>query len=308
MPELPPVVLVHGPQSPAIAACESLGDRVQLQRIPASELTRLPPQVPALVELGALSAEQRTQLFESRPDGKGLVVLGGAELAAELPDLFDTHRLHHLLRCDTAIDGRDLKATLEQLTGPRRFGVQAWLDTPVKTARFELNRASARNEVVGEASRFAQSVEVGSRYATGFSTIADELLSNAVYNAPTDSRGAPRYAHLARDVEVQLEPNEAVTCELAFDGKRLAISVTDSFGAIGLRHLQLGLARCLRKGQDQVSYKPGGAGLGLFYTLQMVSHLVFNVQPKAKTEVLGLIDTGTGFREFAARPKSFNWF
>lgn len=308
MADRAPVILVHGPQSPALAACEALGNAVQLQRIAAAELKELPRGAPALIDLASLSADQRARLFQSRPDGKGLVVLAGPELAPELADLFDNHRLHHLLRCDTTVDERDLAMTVALLTGPRKFGLEGWMAAPVKTARFEVSKASARHEVVAEAGRFAQSVEVGSRYAAGISTVADELLSNAVYNAPTDARGAPRYAHLARDVEVQLEPNEVVTCELAFDGKRLGISVTDKFGAIGLRHLQLGLARCLRKGNDQVSYKPGGAGLGLFYTLQMVSHLVFNVQPKAKTEVLGLIDTGNSFREFAARAKSFNWF
>src|SRR5436309_2467655 len=70
------------------------------------------------------------------------------------------------------------------------------------------------------------------RLANLFCTVADEFVTNSVYNAPRDREGKSRFAHLSRTQEVVLAPGEEALVKLCCDGRRLGISVTDSFGSL----------------------------------------------------------------------------
>ena len=64
----------------------------------------------------------------------------------------------------------------------------------------------------------------------------------------------------------------------------------------------------LHRGGDQIDQKDGGAGLGLYYIFESLNHLIVNVAPNRRTEMIGLMDISGTFRDFAERPKSLNVF
>ena len=99
-----------------------------------------------------------------------------------------------------------------------------------------------------------------------------------------------------------------VTLRFGADGKRLGISVSDPFGSLDPQRVLDYLSKCLRRGEDQIDRKEGGAGLGLYMMFDFVTHLVVNIQRGSRTEFVGLADITSSFRDLVGRAKSFNLF
>lgn len=170
--------------------------------------------------------------------------------------------------------------------------------------RGSADKRSALEAVVN----YAASRGVARRLCAGLRVVADEFLTNALYNAPVDSQGARRYATWPRTRPVQLAEHEWIDMRYCCDGRRFGLSVADPFGSLALAQLQDNLARAFRRGEDQVREGEGGAGLGFYQILDSLSHLIANIEPGARTEMIGLLDVSGGYRAFASAAKSFNIF
>jgi hypothetical protein len=119
--------------------------------------------------------------------------------------------------------------------------------------------------------------------------VADELLMNALYHAPVDTRGKPLYKDMPRG-EVSRVPLAApVTVQYASDGKSFAVGVRDRFGSVSRDVLTNYLTRAAA-GQAEIEQKTSGAGLGLATVLRSSSRLVFNLTPGASLEVIALFE------------------
>ena len=114
--------------------------------------------------------------------------------------------------------------------------------------------------------------------------VADELISNAVHNAPLDSAGVHYRKDLPRDRELPLEARQRVRLRWGCDARYLAIEVTDWFGSLDQHAILHALAR------SDVRQTGGGAGMGLALTYRSCDQLVFNLAPGTRTEVIALID------------------
>jgi len=57
-----------------------------------------------------------------------------------------------------------------------------------------------------------------------------------------------------------------------------------------------------------VDQKKGGAGLGLYFLLNLVHHFVVNIVPGKATEAIGLLEVTRSYREYSSRARSFNVF
>ncbi len=139
-------------------------------------------------------------------------------------------------------------------------------------------------------------------------SVAEELISNAVYNAPADELGQAKYAARSRTEAVQLLPGEYVELSFATDGQLLAICVADSFGRLETLTVRQYLRKCFMQGDNQIDNKQGGAGLGLYYIFQSLNHFIINVSPGKRTELIGLMDISGTFKDFAKQAKSLHLF
>ena len=91
--------------------------------------------------------------------------------------------------------------------------------------------------------------------------IVDELVTNAIFNAPRDADGKAKYRKLHRSEELVLADDEAATLQFACDGDFIAVSTVDPFGSLDQDTVIDYLNRCLVKGPQQMSDDSGGAGL-----------------------------------------------
>jgi hypothetical protein len=147
-----------------------------------------------------------------------------------------------------------------------------------------LQRASERTEIVGRIAGEVRTRGQSARVASMAMLVTDELLSNAVHNAPVDAAGEHYRRELARDSELALEDKHRVRMRWGCDARYLAIELSDRFGSLDRDTVLRSLAR------HDVRESGGGAGMGIALTYRSCDHLVFNLAAGRCTEVIALID------------------
>src|SRR5262249_2208896 len=150
---------------------------------------------------------------------------------------------------------------------------------------------------------FAGQTGIQSRLVELFCVVAEELITNALYDAPVDAARRHRFAHLPRTEAVALGKDEGISVSLCCDGRRLGIAVADPFGSLTPSKVLEYLSKCFQRGERQVDRKEGGAGLGLYYTLESLSHFIINIQPGRRTETIGLLDIRVSYKDFVTQNK-----
>ncbi|MEQ1569047.1 MAG: hypothetical protein ABMA64_25645 [Myxococcota bacterium] len=172
------------------------------------------------------------------------------------------------------------------------------------------NTSAARDGVVAEVGSLLNGVGVGPRTAAKASDVAHELLMNAMYVAPIDGRGEPKYARDRRG-EVTLTPREVPTLRLAFDGQILVLEAQDPFGRLADHQVLDGVLRGFANhdaGTVELDVGRGGAGLGMAMVYASSVALMIEVRPGETTRVLWFHDVEIAPRDYRALPASLHLF
>jgi hypothetical protein len=205
-------------------------------------------------------------------------------------------------------DAGELVATCEKILRRDCFGLTKYMSGfGIELSHQVIVRAVERDTIVERLTGVVRALGGGRRLVESVALVADELITNAIYNAPRDPDGQPRYAHRSRRDKVTLEPTEYVRLEYGSDGRLFGIAVTDNFGRLTGETIRSGIARCLTA-DDPIEQKQGGAGLGIYTALGSVNQLVVNVDQGVKTEVIALWDLERRGRGTGASPGSLHVF
>lgn len=270
----------------------------------------------AVVELDAGSppaAEETMELVRSLQDRRGgprVLVLTLAKGESQLRPLFERMHLLNFLTFgdDATIDPVELIATVSKILTGDIFGMERYLAPGAEIQEISVVDSQQKKDVVERLEAFARETGCHPREADAFSVAADEMVTNAVYNAPVDGNGRPRFASLSRKQRVTLEPHEAVTVRYGRDPHRLCLATSDPFGSLKPEVVQDYLSKCFGRGEGQIDEKEGGAGLGLYTVFNLVHHFVLNIAPGTRTEAIGLLEVSQSYRRFSTRAKAFNVF
>jgi len=248
-----------------------------------------------LVLVDASAAAATEVLAAARSKAPAVVLSARAEPTVML-DFVCEREVEHFLARDGDADGslgdlgREVVVTAEKLLRGDLFGIEKYLPSfGCEVTVAEVRGAQDRDGLVDCLRDHVEWLGGGREAARAIAAIGDELITNAVYDAPRDPSGRARYAATDRREKVQLDPWEYVQVRWGSDGDVLAISVNDWFGALRPEHVRNGLRRCLAAG-DQIEQKAGGAGLGLYTALAYSTKLVINVDRGQRTEIIALVD------------------
>lgn len=203
----------------------------------------------------------------------------------------------------------EIRVTLQKIIRKDIFGISKYLapSTPVHEL---IVKGSADRETYNSAvMHFAEENRLGQYMAKLVFGITEELMMNAIYDAPV-AGGRHHYGELPRTSAVVLVPEEYSKLQYGSDGAVFAIAVADPFGALKREKLFQYLKKVLRR-QDSanlIDTKKGGAGLGLFKILYSSHSLICNVQENKVTEVMALIDVQHQVRDFSKMARSVHYF
>lgn len=168
----------------------------------------------------------------------------------------------------------------------------------------QLATQSDRERMVENVGEFCAGWQ-STRQASNIAQLADELIMNAMYDAPIDEHGRPKYAHRRKE-PVQLAPHERPTFGYGSDGTRIVIAIADPFGRLTRESVFGGLHRSLTTGRMDTS--GGGAGLGMMLIHQAAKVVFFDVIAGAKTQVTAVLELDVPPRQMRKLPGSVHFF
>jgi hypothetical protein len=205
-------------------------------------------------------------------------------------------------------DEHDLFAAVRRLLdGPESPGVTPYLlaGAPVHEAR--VRSSEDKERALAEIVEFAQSMDLGGEKLRRVELATEELLMNALYDAPRTAAGQPRHAHQDRRVAVALGADETVQLRYGCDGPTLAVAVADPFGSL-TRSAVTERLRKVRDGIPKPSAGVAGAGLGLVMTYSVANQLIFSVAPGRLTEVTAVMHVGGSNRAAQERGTAVHFY
>ena len=240
-----------------------------------------------------LVTDTTMDLYSKALDGKEDVLLDHV-IANRSPELWTTN---------------ELRVTIQKILLEDIFGLEKYFapGTPLQT--FTVKGSKDREEYYALAMKFAEENRLGQYMAKLVFGITEEMLMNAIYDAPV-AGGRSHYSDLPRTAPVELLADEYSTLNFGCDGNIFGISVTDPFGALTKEKLFQYLKKVLRRGDSNnlIDTKKGGAGLGLFKILYSSHSLIVNITPQVSTQFIALIDIHHQVRDFSKMTRSINFF
>lgn len=247
--------------------------------------------------------------LEKRFPATRLVLHVTASTEDYLPLMAQRRYVRNLIaKNDEPVEPEELIITAEKLLRRDLFGLDKYLLWGIQPYTLEIRDSKKKLEYVRAVSDYALRLGCNERTVEMIETVVDEVVTNAIYNAPRGKDGKAKYAMLSRREAVILEDHEVATLEFACDGDYIAVSQVDPFGALTQDTIVNYLNRCLVKGPQQFTNDSGGAGIGLFRVFQSLSKFIVNIDPGKKTEVISLIDLRLSMKRFRQLPKSFHIF
>ncbi len=188
---------------------------------------------------------------------------------------------------DTRVElGNRLRAVVSELTGKKHY--------PTRPASDGLALSVSASEAVHGSlesiSRWCSSAGVRRRIHDAVVDISDELLTNAIYNAPMDSEGSRPYEARSRRQGVELEPEHGARLNVWVSRGGVTISCVDPFGSLPEARARTYIAKGMTRAAGQVSTKAGGAGLGLARVVEIADLCEVRVSHRRRTEIRVTLD------------------
>lgn len=269
----------------------------------------------AEVDLAILAFDQNDENFSREVDsllaqkhGVPVVIVSEKRNKEHLTSLFSHDELRNLIARNDHIQEEEVIVTVEKLLRKDIFGMEKYFTWGVDIKTFDIRNSADKESIVQAVSQFAEQLRCDKRYTRHAEVVADEMIMNALYDAPVDAHGKSRYAHLSRTKPISLPENEKAVLSVGSDGRYLGISCKDPFGQLKGETVVQYLKKCFTQDENQIDSKAGGAGVGFYMIFQFISQLVINIDEGKCTEIIGLIDIRPLYRESKRRTKSLNIF
>jgi hypothetical protein len=225
----------------------------------------------------------------------------------ELGPLLESGTLSFLMGNPMPLLAEELSSTVLKLLRRDIFGLEKYLMWGVQIRTLTLTKSADRSDLVSTFTSEVQSANLGPR-AQASALVVDELLSNAVFNAPVDTAGVHTRAGENRVSPRLLVGRDVVTLRYACDARYLAIEVEDRYGSLDRNTIMRCLTKASTRGREKISMRTAGAGIGLATVYNNCNHLVFNLEPGRRTQAVALIDIRYRPTELGNSVNSFGIF
>ncbi len=260
----------------------------------------------AVVDPALFGADPRPalELINLKLGDTPLVLLSGPCTRATMATMVGLPTVTGIVARDHVLCDDELHHVLACVRRGPCFGFEDQLAPGTVVLERQITGSADRDPALAAVDEFASERRVRRRIRGMLQDIADELITNAVYDAPVDEAGVPLYASLDRRESVELGSAARPVLRVASDGARAAVAIEDPYGSLRLGTVRRYLSKGLAGGPDQLDAKVGGAGLGLTRVLELSDRLTIKVMRARRTEVVALVELGGARRDTASRPTS----
>jgi histidine kinase-like protein len=207
-------------------------------------------------------------------------------------------------------DEQDLAVALHRaLAGETRpLGAQPYLIQGFSTSEVVVQSTDEKEGALEMVMGLAAALELSDEKKRRIEVATEELLLNAIYDAPRDAAGQPVHAKLDRRTPVKLGTDQQVKLHYGCDGRNFVVAVADRFGALDRGCIERSLVKLLDPTGARPSPGTSGAGLGLMLTYGAANQLVAHAVPGRFTEVTAVMHVSGSNRTALARGSALHLY
>ena len=229
-------------------------------------------------------------------------LLGGKE--EELVD--------HFLVPRESIDWQadSLRVTIQKIIKKDYFGVDKYLSRNTPIIKMQVQNPLERETINDAVQTYAEKYKMGTYKAKLIYGICEEMLLNAIYDAPASRGISPPKRHQGTMSAPVATKSKDTFVQFGCDGHIFALGVQDPFGGLSKKQFYRYVKKILYRHNTDllIDTKESGAGLGLFKILYSSHTLICNVLPNHKTEVISLLYITEAIRNFERMNRSVQFF
>lgn len=244
-------------------------------------------------------------------EGGKVIIMGESLEDDEVVALLRSLPMNHIISDSHEVDESELVVTSEKLLSGDIFGLQKYLAWGAKIHELVIGTYADKRRCLRDVADHAKAVGARRPIIAKIESVTDELLMNALYDAPAIREGVSRRIRIDKSTEGEIPTDEAALLRYASDGRYFAVSVQDNYGELHKEAILDHLTRArAEKGRPkpQESSTGGGAGLGLYMILSSVTRFIANIEPGHRTEVICLFDLRQSGRTANAVAQSLHIF
>lgn len=214
------------------------------------------------------------------------IVVPGAKLDDLIGFLRDD-RINHVIVGDEL--ERGVHVTAHKLLTGDIFGIEKYLpaETPVHYMR--LRDFKGRGKALDTIMQYAEDAKIRRQVRNAIGQVCEELLMNALYDAPVDAEGKQVFAEVDPRDRTKSRSPKPVSIRYAACEEGFAIAVRDRFGRLAKNTILSYIEKCLHS-PIQIDRKTYGAGLGIYLVANAAATYVVNVAFGIATEVVCTFD------------------
>jgi hypothetical protein len=247
-----------------------------------------------------LAIQETVGMFSDKINSNAIHFLSSSPLE-EVPYLIQSPIFgHYILRNYGSAKeaGEHYGRIIGSALGQQTFQMSAFLGPKAKIQNIKLQSTSQKQEAVEAIKNYLQAAQFNSRMATVISNAVDEILMNAMFDAPIDTLGKTTLAQTPRSTVLALEGQHAVEMNVGFDGTYVAISAVDHFGSLDKAKLLKHISKIYTDEEYQLRTAVAGAGIGLATVFRSGGSFYFVSENRVRTEVTVFFKKTENFREF----------
>lgn len=237
---------------------------------------------------GALASAAAEVVPRLTGDSRVICVLPRSNLPTLVDIMQSSERISGVLVAED-LDTRELSAMATRVLAGDIFGLEKMVRWGTQVHSQLVGDYQEKSLCISQISEFAETMSVRRKYREAIEQCIDEMLMNALYDAPVDEQGKQIFTEIPIKTRISLRVEQKAVVQYACDGHQFAVSVRDAFGTLERNTVLKYLYKCLHA-EQQIDRKAGGAGLGLYLMVNSASTVYFNVLPGVATEALCVFD------------------
>jgi hypothetical protein len=248
-------------------------------------------ELPALYVIhldGELARAASERLPRLAGGGPMIAVIPHSNLAAVVELMQSSDRVAGVMVAE-GFDPRRLSAMAARILADDLFGFENLMAPGTPIHARVVSDYQEKSRCMSGVSEFVDEAQVPRKYRAPIEQCIDEMVMNALYDAPIDVQGTPLFSGIPTRARITMRTEQSVVVRYACDGKLFAVSVRDAFGTLERSTVLRYLHKCLHAEQP-IDRKAGGAGLGLYLMVNASTAVSFLVLPGIATEALCLFD------------------
>jgi CRP-like cAMP-binding protein len=229
-------------------------------------------------------------LHKSKPD-KPLLVFSSQGVRDNIQILENLGFVDYFISKDSIdrnVSIHNVLISLNKIFTKDIFKLEKYLSWGAQVKEIKITGSRQRHDARSEMLEDLKQKGIRSALLTQVNTVSEEMLMNAVYDAPTDEHGKVLFNHQDRTIPIELLPHQQSKLRYATDGVTLAISVSDPFGSLHKSVILKYLKSCYENQDNAMTENKGGAGKGLHQIVENSNLTIFNIKKKNQTEVISL--------------------